>query len=101
MTEPPYLPNNELTLADIPEPGSDWDVINGFAHRFNGYETDVPFENAYDLRDPERDRSLTEWRAILFFTARSIRHCGSGITQSELRSVWVVLRHIRNLVSNT
>jgi len=89
------ISNADLVLSTIPDVGAEWSVISDFAHTFDGYGSGVPFENAYDLREPGRDRTLTEWRAILFFTARSIRHCGTGITPEELRDVWAALARIR------
>ncbi len=76
MEDSKEISNAELTLAELPSPGSVSDVIAKFASTFNGYKQCGSFEACAEIANARRHNTLTELRACLFFEQRRWRHFG-------------------------
>ena len=70
------IPNNELTLEEIPSPEGDLRGWSRFAHTINGYEQMGGFDACADLANSGGAATLTQLRCALFFEARRDRHSG-------------------------
>ncbi|WP_414494706.1 hypothetical protein [Synechococcus sp. MIT S9504] len=70
------IPNNELTLEEIPSPKGDLRGWSRFAHTINGYEQMGGFDACADLANSGGAATLTQLRCALFFEARRDRHSG-------------------------
>ena len=70
------IPNNELTLEQIPSPEGDLRDWIRFAHTINGYEQMGGFDACADLANSGGAATLTQLRCALFFEARRDRHSG-------------------------
>ena len=70
------IPNNELTLDQIPSPDGDLREWSRFAHTINGYEVMGGFDACADLANSGGAATLTQLRCALFFEARRDRHSG-------------------------
>ncbi len=70
------ISNQDLQVDDIPNPDSDWDAWNRFAHTINGYDVQGGFKPCADLANGGDAKSLTELRCVLFFEAPLERHSG-------------------------
>ena len=92
------IPNNELTLEQIPSPDGDLRDWSRFAHTMNGYEVMGGSSTCADLANSGSASTLTELRCALFFEARRDRHSGGISTNEEL--VIDLLRAIRQKVKS-
>ena len=106
MTE---IPNIELNVNLLPQPGAGWPEISGFAHSFNGYEHWGSFEQCGKLANSIRDEykatgklstNLTELRTCLFFEARRWRHYGYEPDEEALRYIRALMEGIRVCVQS-
>ena len=93
------IPNNELTLEQIPSPKGDLHGWSRFAHTINGYELMGGFDACADLANSGEAATLTQLRCALFFEARRDRHSGGCSTNVELGRD--LLRAIRQKVESS
>lgn len=68
------IPNEELTLDDVPAPGADWDAVGEFALTFDGYAAMGSLDACAELTNRRSPSTLAELRACLFFEQRRYRH---------------------------
>ena len=92
------MPNNELTLKQIPSPEDDLYGWIHFAHFIKGYEVMGGFDSCADLANSGGAATLTQLRCSLFFEARRDRHSGGISTNEEL--IRDLLRAIRQKVKS-
>ena len=78
------IPNNELTLDQIPSPEGDLRDWSRFAHTMNGYEVMGGFDACADLANAGSAATLTQLRCALFFEARRDRHSGGYSLDEQL-----------------
>ena len=78
------IPNNELTLEQIPSPEGDLREWSRFAHTINGYEQMGGFDACADLANSGSAATLTQLRCALFFEARRDRHSGGCSLDEQL-----------------
>ena len=78
------IPNNELTLEQIPSPEGDLHDWIRFAHTINGYEQMGGFDACADLANSGGAATLTQLRCALFFKARRDRHSGGYSLDEQL-----------------
>ena len=78
------IPNNELTLEQIPSPEDDLYGWIHFAHTINGYEVMGGFDACADLANSGGAVTLTQLRCALFFEARRDRHSGGYSLDEQL-----------------
>ena len=78
------IPNNELTLEQIPSPEGDLRDWIRFAHTINGYEQMGGFDACADLANSGGAATLTQLRCALFFEARRDRHSGGHSLDEQL-----------------
>ena len=71
-----FIPNNELTLEQIPSPDGDLRGWSRFAHTINGYEQMGGFDACAHLANSGEAATLTQLRCALFFESRRDRHSG-------------------------
>ena len=86
------IPDNELTLDQIPSPDGDLREWSRFAHTINGYEVMGGFDACADLANSGGAVTLTQLRCALFFEARRDRHSGGcsfdeGVIRSLLKAI--------------
>jgi hypothetical protein len=93
------ITNDELVLADIPKPDSDWGDILPFAHSFDGYTVMGSFEACATVANQRSHETLTDLRACLFFEARRWRHFGEDPDPSEMEYIRGLLGQIRDKIS--
>ena len=67
------IPNDRLTLADIPAAGAPWDAISEFALSYYGHTEKGLLRGEYDYDRPPLAADLDNLRAWLFSQQRSIR----------------------------
>jgi hypothetical protein len=104
MTE---IPNELLTLDQIPQPGASWHEIGGFGLTFNGYEFHGSFEACGEVADhwlksyrqhgtlPD---SLNDLRTCLFFEQRRWRHFGSEPDEEAMTYIRALVNGIWEMV---
>ena len=78
------IPNNELTLEQIPSPEGDLYGWIHFAHTINGYEQMGGFDACADQANSGGAATLTQLRCALFFEARRDRHSGGCSLDEQL-----------------
>ena len=93
------IPNNKLTLADIPDPDTDWGYIGEFALSFDGYEYWGSFEKCAEIANSKKDDSLTDLRTCLFFEQRSWWHIGEAPSEKGMEYIRGVVEKIRGRVA--
>lgn len=81
MAEPPNVANGQLKATKIPSTMADWERIQRFALTFDGYAHYGSFEKCAEIANArrelhERQETLSELRACLFFEQRRWRHYG-------------------------
>jgi len=67
------IPNDQLTLADIPAAGAPWDDISEFALSYYCHTDEGSVRGKFDHDRPPITADLNRLRAWLFFQQRSIR----------------------------
>ena len=85
------IPNKALTIDQIPDSESGWDVIDDFALTFRGY--DLP--KCGELANSRCAKTLTELRASLFFEQRRYHHFGYGPSDEDLKYIRSLVKRIR------
>ncbi len=87
------IPNNALTLEQIPSPEGDLHGWSRFAHTINGYEQMGGFDACADLANSGSAATLTQLRCALFFEARRDRHSGGcSLDENVIRSLLKAIR---------
>ena len=87
------IPNNELTLEQIPSAEGDLRGWSHFAHTINGYERMGGFDACADLANSGSAATLTQLRCALFFEARRDRHSGGfSLDEEVIRSLLKAIR---------
>jgi hypothetical protein len=87
------IPNNELTLEQIPSAEGDLRGWSHFAHTINGYERMGGFDSCADLANSGSAATLTQLRCALFFEARRDRHSGGcSLDENVIRSLLKAIR---------
>lgn len=100
------VPNERLSLDDLPAPESPWSEIVPFAGTFNGYRMQVGVANAsaalerargrYEAAgDVEDDVGLSALRALLFFAQRADHQSGTGYDGEDLDFIHALVEGIR------
>jgi hypothetical protein len=88
------IPDEELTVEDLPPAGADEDALQAFALTMNGYERMGSFEACAELANAALERwrttgklprSLADLRCCLFFEQHRWRHYGYGFDEATLR----------------
>ena len=101
------IPNNELTIDQLPPPEADWDVIGRFALTFNGYEYWGGFGPCGDVATNCREafltgdglpESLSVLRTSLFFEQRRWRHYGYEPDEAGMIYIHALVEAIRSKV---
>jgi hypothetical protein len=59
------IPNERLTLRDVPSEGASWYDISDFALSYNGYAEAGSFERCAEIANARRNDSLDDLRACL------------------------------------
>jgi len=73
------IPNDRLTLADIPAPGAPWLAVSDFALSYYCHTDEGSLRGEYHHETPPLDADLNSLRAWLFSQQRSIRGgCGGN-----------------------
>ena len=87
------IPNNELTLEQIPSSEGDLRGWSRFAHTINGYEQMGGFAPCADLANSGGATTLTQLRCALFFEARRDRHSGGySLDEDVIRRLLKAIR---------
>ncbi len=88
------IPNDELSLEQVPSSEGDLRGWIRFAHSINGYEVMGGFDSCADLANSSGAATLTQLRCALFFEARRDRHTG-GLSNNEelIRDLLRAIRH--------
>jgi chemotaxis protein histidine kinase CheA len=87
------IPNNELTLEQIPSSEGDLRGWSRFAHTINGYEQMGGFDSCADLANSGGATTLTQLRCALFFEARRDRHSGGySLDEDVIRRLLKAIR---------
>ena len=87
------IPNNELTLEQIPSSEGDLRGWSRFAHTINGYEQMGGFDPCADLANSGGATTLTQLRCALFFEARRDRHSGGySLDEDVIRRLLKAIR---------
>lgn len=94
------IANRDLSLADIPLPNADWDVIGTFALTFSGYEHWGSFEKCAGVANVQKDDTLSELRTCLFFEQRRWRHFGEDPDDEAMAYIGQVVEKIRSKVAS-
>lgn len=94
------LANRDLSLADIPLPNAEWDVIGEFALTFGGYEHWGSFEKCADIANAQKDGTLSELRTCLFFEQRRWRHFMEDPDDEAMAYIRQVVEKIRSKVTS-
>lgn len=95
---PTTIPNNTLTLSDIPLPDAELDEISRFGHSFDGYVEMGSFEACAAVANARSCNSLDEARACLFFEMRRWRHFGEEPDEEALAYMRQLVEGIRRYV---
>jgi hypothetical protein len=66
------IPNDRLTLADVPPAGAPWDAISEFALSYYCHTDEGSLRGEYDHLHPPLDADLDRLRAWLFSQQRGI-----------------------------
>lgn len=88
------IPNDELTITDVPASGADWNEIGGFALSFDGYR----LPDCAEIANARRHGSLTDLRACLFFEQRRWRHFGEEPDAETMTYIRDLVERIRDHV---
>ena len=72
------IPNDGLTLADIPSADALWDEISTFALNYYRHTNDGSLPDYSYRKEPPMRGTLDELRAWLFGRQRAIRHMGQA-----------------------
>jgi hypothetical protein len=67
------IPNDRLTLTDVPASGAGWDVISEFALSYLCHTDEGSLRGEYDYEHPPLEADLDTLRAWLFSQQRRIR----------------------------
>ena len=87
------IPNDELTLEQIPSTEGDLRGWSRFAHTINGYEQMGGFHPCADLANSGSAATLTQLRCALFFEARRDRHSGGySLDEDVIRRLLKAIR---------
>jgi hypothetical protein len=86
----PEVPNDALTLSDIPSPDAIWPVVAKFALTFDGYKHWRSSQKCHDAARARRDETLTELRTCLFVEQRRWRWLESEPDEAA----WVYIRGV-------
>ena len=101
------IPNEALTVADVPDIMADWETIAPFALTFDGYEYTGGQRGCKALaewmRDDWREASLlpahlSELRAALFYEQRRARWTDTDPQGADLRYIRALVAAIALLV---
>jgi len=101
------IPNQALTLKNIPTSDANWNEISLFALSFDGYEfwrgagDCGEFANQVLTNWKESEKlpeSLSELRSCLFFEQRRYHHFGSSPENEDLEYIHALLTSIREKV---
>lgn len=78
---PGHVPNDDLSLDDVPDPRAPWEEIAGFAHTFHAYKVAGSVQRVSRLASEDAEAwhaggglpdDLTRLRLDLFATLRSL-----------------------------
>jgi hypothetical protein len=92
---PSRIPTNALTLGDVPEQSSDWNVIARFALTFDPKESD-PYtikDQSFDAMTSDTD--LVHLRSRLFLEQRRWNHFGREPDEVALEGIKKILSFMR------
>ncbi|MGD9634711.1 MAG: hypothetical protein AB7G28_21240 [Pirellulales bacterium] len=92
------IPNNALTIADVPEEAADLSSIFTFALSFNGYKAWGRGECA-KIANSRRHGSLTDLRTCLFFEQRRWHHFGYEPDEAAVTYFRDLVKRIREHVA--
>ncbi len=92
------IPNEKLSLSDVPEPGATWSEIARFAATFNAW-SEVGPEEAGAIFEAQRDGSISELRTRLFLYKRACTHTGEVPSLEEMATIHDILLKLRKLVA--
>src|SRR6266487_1514974 len=101
------IPNEALTVADVPDIMADWETIAPFALTFDGYEYAGSLEACGALADWIRSEwrelhqlpaHLSELRAALFYEQRRARWTQTDPSGADLRYIRALVAAIALLV---
>lgn len=94
------IANEDLTPDDIPEDGSSWSRIVGFARTYNGYAEAGGFVECGEMANsPPANPSLSELRTCLFFEYRRHNHFGYPPDNEKMKYINEILGKIREALS--
>jgi hypothetical protein len=89
------IPNDRLSLANVPGPDASWYEIGDFALTYNGYEECGSFERCAEIANARQNESLDDLRACLFFEQRRFRHSGWPPEGEDLEYIRGLVKQIR------
>src|SRR5947207_1055429 len=98
---PQLISNENLSLADLPEPNADWSLISAFALTFNGYVVHGSFQKCAEIANGRHHETLTDLRTCLFFEQRRWRHFGDAPAADALAYIQSLVEQIRNRVASS
>lgn len=83
-----------ITLADVPLPDADFQLIYQFAHTVDGYNVAGSFQNTADIANDPTKTDLLSLRVRLFFAARAHRHASLQSDSPEMRDLVAKIRAV-------
>ena len=83
-----------ITLADVPLPDADFQLIYQFAHTVHGYNVAGSFQNTVDIANDPTKTDLLSLRIRLFFAARAHRHASLQSDSPEMRGLVAQIRSV-------
>lgn len=95
-----HIPNEDLRVELLPEPGADWTEIATFAHTWDGYSLyESVVECGKFANSPRQEgEGLAELRTRLFFEARRYRHFGHPPDPDAMHYIHELVEEIRGLL---
>lgn len=95
------IPNEKLTIADVPAVNDDWETISEFALTFDGYNAWGSFEKCAEIANAHKHSSLSELRTCLFFEQRRWRHFGETPHEDAMAYIRDVVSKIRQSLTQS
>ena len=93
--------SKDLSLSDIPPKNANWEQLADFAGTINGYEMAGSSDKCSEIAASPDPKSIRELRISLFFSFRSMRHCGDEVTDIDIRHFRGIVDQIRQLVGRS
>lgn len=90
-----HIPNDALTLDDLPEQSEDWSIVKKFAMSFDGLNHWGSFSKCADVVFENPQETLTAYRTALFLQHRKQRHLGQDPDDRTMQYIQDLIERIR------